>query len=140
MTFIFQAKPSIYDISSRLKIDKEVGWLASRYKEKMQEGDVVYYWRAGEIERRGIYGWGEISSRGTFVDNQGTYRIGVRCIVLFPQHLNVSILKSHPVLKNLQILRSSMGTNFLLTEKEHESLKSLIADIYGSEWLPTKRR
>lgn len=136
MVYIFQAKPGIYDLAERLKEGKEVGWLASRYMNKFTQSDLVYYWSAGEKDRRGIYGWGEITSDGSFIDSSGTYRVAVTCRKVFPRHLNVSKIRSYPGLKTLYILRSAMGTNFLLTDEESTALRSLIVSTFGVQWSP----
>ena len=136
MAFIFQAKPAIYDLTARLEVGREVGWLASRYRDRMGRGDVVYYWSAGEADRRGVYGWGLITSDGAFVDSKGTYRVAVTCQKIFPTHINVSEFRLHPVLSDLQILRSAMGTNFLLTEEESQAMRSLVEARFGAAWVP----
>lgn len=136
MAFIFQAKPTIYDLTTRLEVSREVGWLASRYRDQMRRGDIVYFWSAGDEKRRGIYGWGDITSDGAFVDSKGTYRGAVTCRKVFPHHINVAELRADPILRDLQILRIAIGTNFLLTEEESKSLHSLVEDIFGASWIP----
>jgi hypothetical protein len=136
MAFIFQAKPNIYPIPERLDIGKAVGWLASRYKDYMHTGNIVYFWRAGDKERRGIYGWGDITSNTTFIDKKGAYRIAVTCRVIFPRHINVSSLYDDPILKDLQILRSAMGTNFLLSKEENDALIVFINGEFGDSLVP----
>lgn len=139
MAFIFQAKPTIYDLKTRLEVGREVGWLASRLRDEMKHGDVVYYWSAGEEERRGIYGWGNITSNGPFVDSKGTYRVAVTCRKIFPHHINVMELRANPILRDLQILRSAMGTNFLITREESDALRALVKDKFDLSWAPEER-
>lgn len=136
MVFIFQAKPTIYDLKDRLEVGQEVGWLASKHRDKMNHGDVVYYWSAGDEKRRGIYGWGNITSDGNFIDSKGTYRVAVTCRKIFPKHISVTEFRSNPVLNELQILRSAMGTNFLLSDEENVALHSLIEQKFGNSWTP----
>jgi hypothetical protein len=140
MAFIFQAKPSIYPLEEKLKVDREVGWLASRLRDEMKLGDIVYYWRAGEEEHRGIYGWGNITSDGPFVDSRGTYRVAVTCRKIFESHINVTELRTHPILRGLQILHNAMGTNFLITQEENDALFSLIIDKFDPSWVPNRER
>jgi hypothetical protein len=33
---------------------RRVSWLASRYLEQMVQGEIVYFWLAGEAETRGL--------------------------------------------------------------------------------------
>ena len=136
MPFIFQAKPTIYDVSARLKPDLQVGWIASRYREQMKKGEIVYIWGAGEVQRRGIYGWGEITSDGPFVDTHGTYRVAVTYRKVFPRPVLVRELRDHPQLRDLLILRSAMGTNFPVTDEEHAALREVVAEKLGQSWAP----
>jgi hypothetical protein len=136
MTYIFQAKPERYDLRTRLMVGKEVGWIASRYRNQMRTGDIVYYWSAGDRDIRGLYGWGTITSEGAFVDSRGTYRILVTCKKIFPRHINYSVIREYPILSDMQLLVSPMGTNFLLTVEESEALSTLIEATFGSEWIP----
>ncbi|MFC1968074.1 EVE domain-containing protein [Chloroflexota bacterium] len=140
MVFVFQAKPSIYDLTTRLEIGREVGWIASRYRDKMRSGDIVYYWGAGDKKRRGIYGWGNITSKGAFIDSKGTYRVAVTCRKIFPHHINVTELQANPILREIHILRSAMGTNFVLTHEESDALSSLIANVFDTSWIPSEER
>jgi hypothetical protein len=140
MVFFFQAKPSIYDLTTRLKVGREVGWIASRYRGQMRGGDIVYYWGAGDKNRRGIYGWGHITSDGAFVDSKGTYRVAVTCRKIFPHHINVAELRANPILREIQILRSAMGTNFVLTQEESDALSSLVENDFGVSWVPEEER
>ena len=139
MTYIFQAKPERYDLRTRLAVGKEVGWIASRYRDQMKTGDIVYYWSAGDRDIRGLYGWGTINSESAFVDSRGTYRVLVSCKKIFPSHINYSVLIEDPILGDMQLLRSPMGTNFLLTRAESEALYALIDDRFGPAWLPEEK-
>jgi len=136
MQFIFQAKPTIYDVSTRLKLDQEVGWIASRYRDQMKKGDIVYIWGAGDEHRRGIYGWGEITSDGAFIDSRGNYRAAVTYRKVFPRAINVGDLREHQSLRNLLILRSAMGTNFPVTDEEHTALTEVVTEKLGAGWAP----
>ena len=139
MVFIFQAKPAIYDLQTKLEVGREVGWLASRYRDLMKRGDIVYYWSAGDEGRRGIYGWGDITSDGAFVDSKKTYRVAVTCRKIFPHHINVKKIRKNSILSDLQILQSAMGTNFLLTEEESKALLSLVEDSFDASGFLQKR-
>ena len=60
--WIFQGKPSRYDVAKKIEPGKREDWTANRSHEAMMPGDIVFFWRAGEKEpeKRGIYGWGTI--------------------------------------------------------------------------------
>lgn len=126
MNFIFQAKPAIFDLRDRLKVHGENAWLASRYQREMHEGDTVYLWRAGDPSERGIYGRGTIV-KPVFTDRKNVQRVVVRYDEVFPEHISVELLKKHPVLRDLLILRNAMGTNFPLTDEQDQALSEIIA-------------
>jgi len=136
MALIFQSKPSIYPLKTKLKVDLEVGWKASRYRPFMKRGEIVYYWSAGKRDERGIYGWGEITSAASFIDSKNTSRVAVTCRKILPKHINISILLDDPALKDLQIIRSAMGTNFLITDDENDALKTLIESLFDVSYVP----
>jgi hypothetical protein len=143
MSFIFQSKPILYDLRKRLIPGQRVAWIASRYREFMILGEVVYLWLAGEPAVRGIYGWGEITGDRPEPDRDGSFRVEVtyrRAFLEHPseQHLTVDEIRSDEVLASLLILRSPTGTNFLLTQAEDQALRRLIKSKYGEEWLPPK--
>ena len=141
MSFLFQAKPERYPLKERIQVGRRANWVASRFRKQMIRGEIVYFWQSGDETTRGIYGWGEISADHPKQDSQGIYRVEVtyQCCLLDHErhdHLRVSVLKEHPVLKNLLILRSAIGTNFLLNEEEDSALRDLLIKIYGEKWAP----
>lgn len=141
MSFIFQAVPDRYDLRTELREGKRVAWVASRYRDEMTRGDVVYLWRGGDAESRGIYGWGEISSDEPEQDADGTYRIAVKYRKCFLNHspssfITVDEIRSTAQLRTLLILRMPIGTNFVLSEAEDAALRQLIVTKLGNQWAP----
>ena len=49
-----------YDLSRELKLGKPETWYATRYRNRMSPGDVVYLWMAGDEDIRGLCGMGEL--------------------------------------------------------------------------------
>jgi len=144
MAFIFQAKPSVYDLRERLSVDKDVGWLASRYYKEMKPGDIVFFWLAGDKKQRGLYGWGEISPKGVFKDSKDLYRVAVSYKKSFnemdpPSHISYKEFQKDPVLKDLTLLHMAIGTNFILSKEEYNAINELIVKHYGAEWAPGKK-
>ena len=141
MSYIFQAKPTIYELREKLVVGKEVGWLASRYYDEMKPGDIVYFWRAGEKKYRGLYGWGEITSTGVFKDRKGLYRAAVITRKVFadnepPLHINYTYFKDNQILQNMGLLQMAIGTNFRLKEDQETEINNLILEKLGTEWVP----
>lgn len=133
-----------YDLRKVLVPGRQVAWVASRYRDFMQPGEVVYFWLAGERDVRGIYGWGEITGERPEPDRNGILRVQVTYRRNFldhssRQHLSVGEIEADKVLAAMLILRLPMGTNFLLCEEEDAALGRLIKQKYGEDWLPPEK-
>ena len=144
MSFIFQSRPIRYNLRKELVPGRQVAWVASRYRDFMQPGEVVYFWLSGEPDIRGIYGWGEITAEHPELDPNGIYRVRVTYRRNFldhdlKQHLSVDEIKADEVLAAMLILRLPMGTNFYLSQEENAALFDLIRKKYGEGWLPPER-
>jgi len=141
MSFIFQALPERYDLREKIVEGNSAWWIASKGRDRMKAGVVVYFWMAGKPEIRGIYGWGNISGE-IKQDEKGLYRVKVTYGKNFlehesvQRHITIHEIESDPVLCNLLILRAAMGTNFLLNDNEDAAIRDLIVNIYGKDWLP----
>ncbi|MEE9443351.1 MAG: hypothetical protein V3V99_11870 [candidate division Zixibacteria bacterium] len=140
MSFIFQSVPEKYDLRKHLKVGDRVAWLASRERDKMNAGNIIYFWLAGSPKHRGLYGWGQISDSHTFVDEQGVNRVKVECKKSFLAHpkrfIPSKLIQNNPVLGNNLLFRYPPGTNFLLTESEDMELRELIKHYLGGDWSP----
>lgn len=141
MSFIFQAIPDRYDLRTELREGKSAAWVASRYRNQMSRGDIVYLWQGGDIKSRGIYGWGVISSDDPKQDVEGTYRIAVTYKKCFldnepPLFLGLEDIHSKSSLSNMLIMRMPIGTNFILTPEEDAALRQLIVSKLGKKWAP----
>jgi hypothetical protein len=123
--WIFQAKPEQYEIKNIREKEAET-WLVTRYRREMGQGDIVFFWRAGKREERGIYGWGNIiDSEPREIENWG-YGVRVEYRHRFTQHLSVDDLEDEGVLSDNLILRMPIGTNFPVSRQELEDLAQMI--------------
>jgi len=141
MSFIFQAIPERYDLRTRLKVGDRVSWIASRYRDEMRKGDIVYFWLGGDPAGRGLYGWGVISAEAPKLTEDGGYRVEVEYRRSFldhkpPRHISSEDIRQDPMLRNHLIFRMPVGTNFLLTEEQDRALRALIARELGNDWAP----
>ena len=59
--FIFQSVPDRYDLRREFRVGKSDTWYATRYRNEMKAGDIVFFWMRGEEDSRGLYGWGTLS-------------------------------------------------------------------------------
>jgi hypothetical protein len=145
-SWIFRANPLNYNITEAVEKLASMGWLVSRYKERIGPGDHLYIWRCGDDA--GIVATGTvISEPGPLPDNEeglafavqpekfrGT-EIGVRLSIdkfVRPPLLR-GVLKSDPRLTDLSILNNSQGTNFSVTENQAATIDELIAVHLGGQ-------
>lgn len=124
--WIFQSVVEQQDLRERLQEGKEDTRLASRYRQQMSVGDLVFFWLGGSDDIRGIYGWGKLLSGPEFSDDRQEYRVRVRYNKRLKNHLSVSQLRAVYELKNLLILRAPQATNFILSHEEARSIANLI--------------
>jgi len=116
--FIFQAIDKNYLLLSELFPGATVQWTASRYRARMQIGDVVFLWRGGPPSIRGIYGWGNISGTPYARDTDGEFRVAVTYKVRLENPILVDEIKKNTRLQNMQILNIPIGTNFQINISE----------------------
>ncbi|WP_456400484.1 EVE domain-containing protein [Persephonella sp.] len=150
ITWIFQGNPKVFDIDTYLRNNTEVYWtIRQRYfEEKMKIGDTVYFWRSdGYVPKSGgIVAKGKIISKPMFIneneDTEGTRlwkeyskddekikRVKIKLIDVRLTEADGMIkrteLKTHPVLKNLHILRFSSMTNYKLSSEEAKLIEEI---------------
>ena len=124
--WIFQSVVEQQDLRHRLQEGKEDIRLASRYRQQMSTGDLVFFWLGGPDDIRGIYGWGKLLSEPEFNNDRQEYRVRVRYDKRLTDHLRVGQIRAVSELRNLLILRAPQATNFLLSREEARSIASLI--------------
>jgi predicted RNA-binding protein with PUA-like domain len=124
--WIFQAVPDRYDLREKLVEGKIVTWYATRYRNQMSAGDVVFFWLGGPSLIRGLYGWGKLTSSPYLKSEWETYGVDVRYEKRFETHVSVTMVKSVPDLANMLLLRAPQATNFLLSFQEARAISDLI--------------
>ena len=136
--WMFQANPAQFDLEARLaEVNDDPTsesnleeWKVTRYRAQMQVGDTALIWQSGPYA--GIYAVAEISD--TFFDrpvaggteNQVEHSAELRFTSVLPRPITRDSLREHPVLKDLQILRISQGTNFPVTSEQWNALQPLL--------------
>ena len=140
MSLIFQAIPDRYDLRTRFKEGARVHWAASRYRDHMVPGEIVYFWLAGDRSHRGLYGWGTIG-RAPHSQPDSGYRVEVLYRHSFLQHSPRTCVPSHelskaPRLSDHLLFRMPMGTNFLLNAEEDQAVRDAIERTLGADHLP----
>lgn len=137
--WIFQGKPSRYDVEKEFVEGKVEEWTAYQNSSKMKPGEIVFFWRAAERERekRGIYGWGKIIAVPKEDDEYGCW-VPVIYKKRFPKFIPFDELKKNRAFSTHQIFTFAIGTNFMLTEKQCAGLKEVIKDYLGEQYLPAE--
>ncbi len=124
--WIFQANPKRYDLLAGLRKHRINDWEVRRYKKEIQPGDLVLFWKAGE--QRGIYGLGKVVSK-IYRNIKGDAVVDVETVGRLKRPILAETLKQDPVLRKLDILRISRGTNFRVKDDEWEVLKTMIGEV-----------
>jgi predicted RNA-binding protein with PUA-like domain len=121
--WIFQSKPQQYDLRTELQVGQVERWMATRYRSEMRDGDTVLFWLAGSPDIRGIYGRGRIVGEPFPDPDDGGPVINVRVEEKYRAPLSVSQIRADQKLRELDILRVPIGTNFRLTKDELAALE-----------------
>ena len=137
--WIFQGKPSRYDVAEELKPGKYEEWVASSGFREMQPGDIVFFWRSGEREpeRRGLYGWGKIVAEPLVDENSGNW-VRVQYKRIFPHFIPDSALAENKNVATHQLFTMPIGTNFSVSPEQFKGILKEIKDRLGDKYLPTE--
>jgi EVE domain len=125
--WIFQSTIERQDLRSTLREGKDDTRLASRYRQQMSPGDLVYFWLAGPEELRGIYGWGTLLAAPYFDEGRQEFRVAIRYDRRLETHLPAAQIRGSPTLQGLMIFRAPQATNFNLSEDEAKAIADLMA-------------
>lgn len=96
--FIFQSVPERYDLREAIHPGKVDTWYATRYRNEMHPGDLVYFWMAGNEQFRGLYGWGRISSTPYLEKNWDSHGVDVKYEARFSEPILAQTLRNDAVL------------------------------------------
>jgi hypothetical protein len=121
--FIFQSVIDQYDLR-KMQEGRTVTWLASRYRQEMSLGDLVFFWLGGPDDVRGIYGWGRLVSEVVLSDDE--YGVKVRYERRLNSYIAIEKIKQVDVLRKMLIVRVPQATNFRLSKEEAEAIAGLI--------------
>ena len=111
--------------SPDLKEGKEMAWDATRYRNDMQPGDLVYIWVDGESADGGIHGWGEMTSDS--YEEEGKHYVKVEVKDTLKHIVPAKEMHANSDLQGLLIMKAPVGTNFLISPDEAREISELIA-------------
>lgn len=125
--WIFQSIADRYDLREPkiVMAGKKDTWYATRYKDRMKIGDIVYFWLGGIGEERGIYAVGTVASEAYQKPDWDSYGIDVIYKTKLQTPVTIKTLKASPTLEKLLILRAPQATNFLLSTEEASAIEAL---------------
>ena len=139
--WIFQGNPKKFNLKSALSSLTSITWLVNRHKDKISKDDLVYFWQSGE--QSGIIGSGIVLSEPIQIeipDEELSFILDddlfkgeqLRVFVDILEFLEKPLLRSTLIddvhLRNLSILKSCQGTNFLVRPLEARYIDQLIVE------------
>jgi len=124
--WIFQSVIEQYDLRESLQEGKTVSRRASRYRQQMSPGDVVFFWLGGPDDVRGIYGWGTLLSTPHPTAEGQQFKVDVRYDKRLKTYVSVKRIRQLDELQNILILRAPQATNFILSKDEARAIASLM--------------
>jgi hypothetical protein len=127
--FVFQSVPERYDLRKVIQPKESDTWYATRYRNEMHVGDLVFFWMAGDEYFRGLYGWGRISKPPYLKEGWDSHGVEVRYEAKFKKPILAKRLRDDEMLSDMLIFRAPQATNFLLTADQAKRLVRLIRDV-----------
>jgi hypothetical protein len=101
-------------------------WCVRRYRHEMQPSDTVFIWLGGAAPVRGIHGWGDFASVPYIDAADRAFHVDVRYKQRITPFINVDVLREHPILHTLPILRMPRATNFRLDNHQVAALADVL--------------
>ncbi len=126
--FVFQSVPDRYDLREGIRPGKRDTWYATRYRNQMHPGDLVFFWMAGDEHFRGLYGWGRIASVPYLKAGWDSHGVDVTYEVKFRKPIMARSFREDAVLAEMLIFRAPQATNFLLSPGHGKRLVKLVKE------------
>ena len=141
--WVFQGNPLRYEVYNSLADEnvKEAAWLVTRYRDEIHVGDIGLIWKARQ--RSGIYAVGDIISSPQMMydleesrkywkyESDRNQRL-LRVVIRYKLRLKITnpLLKTElekiPELRNMDIFKRAIGTNFRVTPREWQTILNLL--------------
>lgn len=135
MSWLFQSVPKRYNLAKEMKAGATETWLVTRYGNELKEGELVFFWMAGDPSIRGLYGWGRIAAdQPRYIKGWGN-GIKVHYKYKFPEHISFEKVRDLPSFADHVLFKMSVGTNFKLSGPQTSDLKKLIGRTYRDSGL-----
>ncbi|MEE1920501.1 EVE domain-containing protein [Pseudomonas sp. 148P] len=124
--FVFQSVPERFDLRKAVQPGQTDTWYATRYRNEMQPGDLVFFWMAGDEHFRGLYGWGLLTSSPYLKSGWDSHGVDVRYEAKFAKPILAKTIRNDEVLAEMLIFRAPQATNFLLSAHQAKRLIRVI--------------
>ncbi|MBI3966853.1 MAG: EVE domain-containing protein, partial [Chloroflexi bacterium] len=139
--WIFQADPKRYDVRGAVSHREELSWRVRQHATEIHAGDTVYLWEAGP--EGGVVAVAHVltepgplpedEQERPFVRDESALgaagdQVRLRIVRAVPRPVSRDMLRGHPTLGHLPILRMAQGTNLRLSAEQSEALDAVIAE------------
>ncbi len=142
-SWIFQGNPQIWDVSAGVKNLQTTNWSVRQHRDKIRPSDRAYIWESGD--KAGIVAVATVTEgpspiqdtpddrkfypKGPPPEFQGQQlRVRIKIDKVLNPRIRKSELKTHPTLKDLNILKNPRGTNFSVTPQQADALEGLVVN------------
>lgn len=138
--WLFQANPKFFDVRgllAQVQPGDTEEWTVTQYAKDLRVGDPVVIWASGPDG--GVLAVTEIAGpvvarpdapvwkQGTPDDDgQGSLAVPLRFTRILSEAVRRTVIAQHPVLKEMQVMRTPNGTNFKVTQEEWAALQELM--------------
>jgi hypothetical protein len=126
--FVFQSVPDRFDLRTELRPGSRDTWYATRYRNEMHPGDLVFFWMAGDDRFRGLYGWGLLASKPYVKSGWDSHGVDVTYKEKFSKAISAKSIRDDPKLAEMLIFRAPQATNFLLSSDQAKRLVKLVKE------------
>lgn len=126
-SWLFQAKPENFPEIYTMRPGYSNSFSVRQYGQRMSDGDDMVIWLSGK--QGGIYAIGKLI--GTVYDRPPEHEFGPKGVNYEVQRVLQkpilrSVLKLHPILRHLQVIRKGIGTNFPIRANEWQAIMDLV--------------
>lgn len=139
--WIFQSDPDIYEIETDIKLFDTIDYPIPSRKNDYTIGDYVFLWMSGkqsgiialakiislpEVTNPSPEGMEHAIGKAYFAGEQLRVKIKIEEILKSP--VKRADLLNHPILSNLSVIRTPLGTVFSLTKEQGDELMKMVTE------------
>ena len=138
--WLFQANPKTYHLAEalqRFEVGDEDDWSVRHHRTEMRAGDTVVLWQS--TTNPGIYAVGELVNEPLERTWEPTpeeiqekpylgakWRVPFRYTNILDEPIPRDLIKQHPILGNMRVIKQPQGTNYRVTPEEWAEIQDLL--------------